>query len=100
MTQSRTRPIVIRKDARETNVTDAHLQEQYGFARKIGDTFSRTSDLVVRIRRLKAQIADRVASLTDSPAILSAAEPAHFLIFRVFRGDLPRDGFNPLCAAL
>jgi photosystem II stability/assembly factor-like uncharacterized protein len=69
-----TRPIVIRKDARETNVTDAHLQEQYGFARKIGDSFSKTSDMVVRIRRLKAQIADRVKGLADSPAILTAAE--------------------------
>ena len=68
-----TQPIVIRKDARETNVTDAHLQEQYGFARKIGDAFSQTSDMVVRIRRLKVQIADRMKGLDDG-AILNAAE--------------------------
>jgi photosystem II stability/assembly factor-like uncharacterized protein len=69
-----TQPIVIGKDARQSAVTDADLQEQYRFAREIGESFSQTSDMVVRIRRLKVQIADRVKGLTDSAAILSAAE--------------------------
>jgi hypothetical protein len=54
-------------------VTDADLQEQYRFATEIGEAFSQTSDMVVTVRRLNAQIADRIRGLSDSATITSAA---------------------------
>ena len=54
------RPFAIRKDPRLTDITDADLEEQYRFAREIQDKFSLTNDTVARIRRIKAEIADRV----------------------------------------
>src|SRR5207247_2387774 len=68
-----TQPVMIRKDARATHVTDADFQEQYRFAREIGDAFSQTSDMVVSTRRLKAQIADRMTGIIDSSVIMNAA---------------------------
>jgi photosystem II stability/assembly factor-like uncharacterized protein len=69
-----TQPIAIDKDARLTTVSDADLREQFRFAREIGDAFSRTSDMVVRVRKLKAQIAERMQGLNDSATITAAAE--------------------------
>ena len=68
-----TQPVVIRKDARASDVTDADLLEQYRFARQIGEAFSRTSDMVVSIRKLKTQIADRMKGIVDSSVIVNAA---------------------------
>jgi photosystem II stability/assembly factor-like uncharacterized protein len=69
-----TQPITINKDERLTAVSVADLQEQFRFAREIGDAFSRTSDMVVRVRKLKAQIAARMEGLDDSATIAAAAE--------------------------
>jgi photosystem II stability/assembly factor-like uncharacterized protein len=68
-----TQPVIVKKDARATQVTDADFQEQYRFAREIGEAFSRTSDMVVSIRKLKTQIADRMKGIIDSSVILNAA---------------------------
>ena len=67
--QTRTQPLAVKKDARLANVSDADLQEQYRFAREIGDAFSQTSDLVVRIRRLKADIQTRLGGVSDAGAL-------------------------------
>jgi hypothetical protein len=50
----------IARDPRLTNITDADLQEQFVLAREIQDKFSQTNDTVTRIRRIKAEIADRI----------------------------------------
>ncbi len=71
--QAATQPIVVRKDARLTSVTDADIEEQFHFATEIGAAFSRTSDMVVRIRRLKAAIASRLDGVRD-PAIRAAGD--------------------------
>ncbi len=68
-----TQPVTIDKDARLTLVSDSDLQEQFRFAREIGDAFSQTSDIVVRVRKLKAQIAARMEGLNDSATITAAA---------------------------
>jgi photosystem II stability/assembly factor-like uncharacterized protein len=68
-----TKPITIAKDARLINVTDADLREEFRLAREIQDKFSLTNDTVTRIRRMKADIADRVAR-ANSDAVTSAAE--------------------------
>jgi len=69
-----TQPVTIDKDARLTMVSDSDLQEQFRFAREIGAAFSQTSDMVVRVRKLKAQIAARMEGLNDSATISAAAE--------------------------
>src|SRR4029077_8640396 len=68
-----TRPVTIDKDARLASVSDSDLQEQFRFARQIGPAFSQTSDMVTRVRKLKAQIAARMEGLNDSATITAAA---------------------------
>ena len=55
-----TESFAVAKDSRLTDVTDADLAEQYRFAREIQDKFSQTNDAVTRIRRIKAEVAERV----------------------------------------
>jgi photosystem II stability/assembly factor-like uncharacterized protein len=62
-----TRAFGIAKDPRLAAVTDADLQQQYQLAREIQDKFSMTNDTVTRIRRIKADIADRVAKAKTEP---------------------------------
>jgi hypothetical protein len=68
-----TRTFAIARDARVTNVTDAELQKQYRFARDIQDEFTLTNETVLRIRRIKADIADRSAK-AKTPTVTSAAD--------------------------
>ncbi len=58
-----TREFAIDKNSRLTNVAEADLAAQYKLAREIEDAFSLTNDTVVRIRRIKADIADRTAQV-------------------------------------
>jgi len=55
-----TKDLAIARDPRLTDVIDADLVEQYRFAREVQDKFSQTNDTVTRIRRIKAEIADRM----------------------------------------
>jgi photosystem II stability/assembly factor-like uncharacterized protein len=68
-----TQPLVIEKDARLVQVSDADLHEQYRFAREIGDAFSRTTGMIVSIRKLKRQIASRIEGITDTMTVAHAA---------------------------
>ncbi len=61
-----THNFAIREDSRLSNVTQADLDEQYRLAREIQNAFSRTNDTVVRIRRIKADIADRTAKAKNT----------------------------------
>jgi photosystem II stability/assembly factor-like uncharacterized protein len=72
-TRTLVQPLVVRKDGRLTDVTDADLDEQFRFATDLGAAFGQTSDMVVRIRRLKAAIASRLEGVRDS-AVLTAGE--------------------------
>ena len=58
---SQTRPVVVRMDPRLTGVTEAALREQFDLAIRVRDRVSAANDAVLRIRRLRSQIADRVA---------------------------------------
>ena len=71
--QTATQPIVVKKDVRLTTVSDADIEEQFHLATDIGAAFSQTSDMVVRIGRLKSAIAARVDGVRD-PAIRAAGE--------------------------
>ena len=55
-----TRPLTIERDPRETNITQADLEEQFKLASEVRDKTSEANEMVIRIRELKKQIADRV----------------------------------------
>ncbi len=57
-----TQRFTINRDPRLTDVTDADMEEQFRLAREIQDAFSLTNDTVTRIRRIKADVADRVSA--------------------------------------
>ncbi len=56
----------IGKDSRLSSVNQADLDEQYRLAREIQDAFSLANDTVVRIRRIKADITDRIAKAKNT----------------------------------
>jgi photosystem II stability/assembly factor-like uncharacterized protein len=58
---SETRPLAVRIDRRLQGVTVADLQAQFDLASRIRDTVSAANQAVIRVRRLRSGIADRVA---------------------------------------
>jgi len=56
-----TRPLTVRMDPRLKGVTAADLQAQFELAARIRDTVSAANQAVIRIRRLRSGIADRLA---------------------------------------
>jgi hypothetical protein len=70
--QTQTQPLVVRMDPRLKGVTVADLREQFALATQIRDKLSAANDAVLRIRRLKSAIAQRVAS-AQAPEIVSSA---------------------------
>jgi hypothetical protein len=68
-----TQPLVIRRDPRLTDVTDADLQEQFKFAVEIRDQTSRAHEAVLRIRSLKTQMEKSAADAKDQAISRRAA---------------------------
>jgi hypothetical protein len=69
--QSQEQALAVLKDPRLRDVTDADLQAQYELARQVSDRTGDAHQAVIRIRDLKAQIADRLGA--TPPAALKAA---------------------------
>jgi photosystem II stability/assembly factor-like uncharacterized protein len=69
---TQTQPLVIRRDPRLTETTDADLQEQFKLAIEIRDALSRAHEGVIRIRSLDAQVTSSAAAAKD-PGISHAA---------------------------
>lgn len=63
-----TQPLVVRMDPRLEGVTTANLREQFDLAMRIRDRVSAANDAVLRIRRLRSQVAERVAR-ANSPEV-------------------------------
>ena len=63
----------IRRNTAVASVTDDDLHDQFVLAKQISDKVSAANEAVLRIRNLKAQIADRAAKTSEGP-IKSAAE--------------------------
>jgi len=61
-----TSPLVVVRNPRLTDVTDADLRAQYAFARKVRDKAEEANQSVIRIRRVKAQLADRLKKSDDA----------------------------------
>ncbi|HTS27864.1 MAG TPA: FlgD immunoglobulin-like domain containing protein [Bryobacteraceae bacterium] len=59
--KSQRQPLVIEKDPRLADVTDADLREQFAFAIQVRDATSRTNEMLIGIREMKKQIGERVA---------------------------------------
>jgi hypothetical protein len=97
--QTVSRPLVIRRDPRLTNVTDADLEAQFQLAMQIRDKTSQAHEAVIRIRAIKSQLEQRAASANDAGIVnaveslrtkLSAVEES---IYQV-RNRSPRDTLN------
>jgi hypothetical protein len=70
---TKTQEFVLRRNEAVTTVTDADLQAQFTLAKQINDKVSAANKAVIRIRDIKAQIADRTAKVSDS-AISAAGQ--------------------------
>jgi hypothetical protein len=95
--QKQRKVLAIVKDARLSNVSDADLREQFTLASQVSDAFSRTNEMVIRIREMKKQIADRAAKNASLAALAAAVEQSlsevESGLYQV-RNRSPRDTLN------
>jgi len=68
-----TSTVEIRRNPWITGVTDADLEAQYEFGRRVRDKVDEANTAVIAIRRVKAQLDDRLRQ-SDDPVLASAAE--------------------------
>jgi photosystem II stability/assembly factor-like uncharacterized protein len=68
-----TQPFQVAKHPMHTDVTDADLQEQFDLVIKIRDKTSEANQAVIDIRRIKADVADRVGKSPD-PRLKAAGD--------------------------
>ena len=69
--QVMTAPVIIRRNPRITDVTDADMRAQYAFSKRVRDKAEEANQAVIAIRRVKAQLADRLKKSED--AVLKSA---------------------------
>ena len=60
-----TQPLEVRKHPLDTDVTQADLEEQFALAIRIRDKVSEANMAVIRIREIKAAVADRLGKSRD-----------------------------------
>jgi hypothetical protein len=77
--QTQTQPLTVRMDPRLKGVTLADLREQFALATQLRDKLSAANDAVLRIRRLKSAIAQRVAHAEAPDVVSSATDVTHKL---------------------
>jgi hypothetical protein len=70
--KSQTQPLVVRKHPLR-NTPDADLQEQFALALKIRDKASEANNAVIRIRKIKDEVKDRLAKSQD-PQLKAAGD--------------------------
>ncbi|MEZ4588714.1 MAG: hypothetical protein R2909_20245 [Gemmatimonadales bacterium] len=59
-------PLVVRRNPWIEDVTDADLRAQYVFAARVRDKVSEANEAVIAIRRVKAQLEDRIERTDDA----------------------------------
>ena len=64
-------PIVVRRNPHLPEVTDADLRAQYAFGRRVRDKATEANMAVIGIRRVKAQLTDRLKKSNDDAALKS-----------------------------
>ncbi|HKG90673.1 MAG TPA: glycosyl hydrolase [Gemmatimonadaceae bacterium] len=67
-----TQPLTVRRDPRLKGVTDADLREQFALAVKVRDRTTAANDAVVRIRRVRRDLAERAAKGNDARVAAAA----------------------------
>lgn len=71
--QTLTAPVVVTRNPRISDVTDADLHAQYAFSRQVRDKVNEANLAVIAIRRVKSQLEDRLAKSSDA-RLRAAAE--------------------------
>jgi len=71
--QTRAQEFAILRDPRLEGVSDADLQQQFELARDLRDRLSQANETVVRIRALKAQVAEKGEAARDRDVTRAAA---------------------------
>ena len=61
-----TAPIVVKRNPRLPEVTDADLRAQYAFGKKVRDKTTEANEAIIAIRRVKAQVDDRLKKSDDA----------------------------------
>ncbi|MBI2535612.1 MAG: glycosyl hydrolase, partial [Gemmatimonadetes bacterium] len=61
-----TAPLVVERNPRITDVTDADLRAQYAFSRQVRDQVNEANNAVIEIRRVKSQLEDRLKRSEDA----------------------------------
>ena len=77
--QTQTQPLTVRMDPRLKGVTIADLREQFALATRLRDRLSAANDAVLKIRRLKSAIAQRIAHAEAPEVVSSATDVTHKL---------------------
>jgi hypothetical protein len=70
---TKTQEFLIRRNEAVTAVTDADLQAQFALARQISEKLTAANDAVIRIREIKAKIAERMKTAAD-PKVTTAGQ--------------------------
>jgi hypothetical protein len=60
-----TAPLVVARNPRITDVSDADLHAQYAFSRQVRDKVTEANTAVIEIRRVKSQLEDRLKRSSD-----------------------------------
>ncbi len=67
-----TAPLVVKRNPRIPDVTDAELRAQYAFGKRVRDKANEANLAVIAIRRVKLQLDDRLKKAADDAALKSA----------------------------
>ena len=67
-----TAPLTVKRNPLLPDVTDADLRAQYAFGKKVRDKATEANNAVIAIRRVKAQLDDRLKKAADDAALKSA----------------------------
>ena len=72
--QAMNAPLVVQRNPLIADVSDADLHKQYEFGRMVRDKTTEANEAVIAIRRVKAQVADRLSKSKDAALARAAAE--------------------------
>jgi photosystem II stability/assembly factor-like uncharacterized protein len=91
-----TTPLVVRMDPRLHGVTAADLREQFELSMRIRDRVSAANDAVLRVRRMRSAIADRVAHAPDLARLADTTSRALSAVEDALYQVRNRSGQDPL----
>jgi photosystem II stability/assembly factor-like uncharacterized protein len=64
-------PVVVVRNPQIPDVTDADMRAQYAFSKRVRDRANEANESVIAVRRVKAQLADRLKKAADDAALKS-----------------------------